>query len=438
MRTLAAQLELLSCGEASSVELVERAISSAQDVRHAGAWELVDEDGARSAAVAADRARARGDTSPLLGVPLGVKDVIDVGGLPTRAGSASWSRSPTRDAAAVAKLREAGAVVLGKTHTVEWAYGIDGLNPHRPPCLNPRAPDRLPGGSSSGSAAAVAAGTVTAALGTDTSGSVRVPAAFCGVVGLRPTFGAISTEGVVPLAPSYDVVGPIAASVADVAIMFAALAGRALAPGDPTRFQPPRIGVVEALLELGVSDPHVAAALHSLEESLRRRGAKVERIVIPGLQNALGVHRAIQLREAADVHAELGTDPGTMAPSIRERLASGAVLDPAAVVDARRERARISASLDAALVDRDALLAPAVTVLPPLRDDPSPSLRDTLLSATVPFTQHLGPALVLPAAPPTSACIGVQLVGRRGDDAALLQLAMGWVEGAWAGEPVTD
>src|SRR4029077_10042410 len=129
--------------EVSAAELAEQALASATQNAHLGAWELVDADGVRAAARAADRRRRDGDEAPLLGVPVGVKDMIDVAGLPTRAGSAAWSLSPSRDAGAVAALRAAGAVVVGKTFTVEWAYGIDGLNPHRPPCLNPRAHDRL-------------------------------------------------------------------------------------------------------------------------------------------------------------------------------------------------------------------------------------------------------------------------------------------------------
>jgi aspartyl-tRNA(Asn)/glutamyl-tRNA(Gln) amidotransferase subunit A len=446
MTTIADQLGLMRRGEVSAAELAEQALASAERNAHLGAWELVDADGLRAAARTADRRRRDGDDAPLLGVPVAVKDIIDVAGLPTRAGSAAWSRSPSRDARAVAALRAAGAAVMGKTFTVEWAYGIDGLNPHRPPCLNPRAHDRLPGGSSSGSAAVLAAGTVAGALGTDTSGSVRVPAAFCGVVGLRPTFGAVATDGVVPLAPSYDVVGPMATTVADVALMLAVLTGRGDEVAAPWRGAPPRIGVVESLLEPAVCDPGIAATVRAFVERLEHRGARVEAVAIPGLERAVALHRTIQLREAADVHGALGTDPASVATPVRERLAAGAALDAATVAEARRERARLAIAIDAALGTRDALLAPGATMPPPLRSvadqavaaagaaaaisGTSVPLRDALQAAPVPFTQHGGPAVVLPAGTADGLPVGVQLVGGRGRDRSLLALAAAYVEEA--------
>ncbi|MCW3049082.1 MAG: Amidase, partial [Solirubrobacterales bacterium] len=337
--TIAEQLGRMRRGEVSAVELAEQALAAAAEHAHLGAWELVDADGVRAAAQAADRRRRDGDDAPLLGVPVAVKDVIDVAGLPTRAGSAVWSRSPSRDASAVAALRAAGAAVVGKTFTVEWAYGIDGLNPHRPPCLNPRAPDRLAGGSSSGSAAVLSAGMVAAALGTDTSGSVRVPAAFCGVVGLRPTFGVVPTDGVVPLAPSYDVVGPMATNVRDVALLLAVLTGRGDGGLEPWNGAPPRIGIVESLLAPAVCDPGIAATVRALVERIEERGVRVDSVAIPGLERAMTLHRTIQMREAADVHGALGTDPASVAVPVRERLAAGAALGAATVAEARRERA---------------------------------------------------------------------------------------------------
>jgi aspartyl-tRNA(Asn)/glutamyl-tRNA(Gln) amidotransferase subunit A len=445
MIDLSTQLDLMRRGETSAAELAEHAIGSAGRDAERGAWELVDAAGARAAARMADRRRRDGVQAPLLGVPIAVKDVIDVAGLPTRAGSAAWSRLPSRDAGSVAALRAAGAVVVGKTFTIEWAYGIDGLNPHRPPCLNPCAPDRLPGGSSSGSAAVVAHGSVAAALATDTSGSVRVPAAFCGVMGLRPTFGTVPIDGVVPLAPSYDVVGPMATTIADLALLHAVLTGRRDVSPAPWRGAPPRVGVVGALLDPPLCDPGVSETLHALLGQMERRGVHVELVVIPQLERALALHRTIQMREAADVHHALGTDLATVAPPVRERLLAGAALAAATVATARRARTEVASAIDAALVTHDALLAPAVTVPPPLRSaaDPAPAsgviapglppapLRDTLLAAPVPFTQHGGPAVVLPAGTTVGGLpVGVQLVGARGGDARLLALAAAFVEAA--------
>jgi Asp-tRNA(Asn)/Glu-tRNA(Gln) amidotransferase A subunit family amidase len=436
MLDVSTQLDLLRRGETSAAELTEHAIASAGRDAERGAWELVDAAGARAAAEAADRRRRAGEQAPLLGIPIAVKDVIDVAGLPTRAGSAAWSRLPSRDAGSVAALRAAGAVVVGKTFTVEYAYGIEGLNPHRPPCLNPRAPDRLPGGSSSGSAAVVARGSVAAALGTDTSGSLRVPAAFCGVMGLRPTFATVPIDGVVPLSPSYDVVGPMATTVADLALLHAVLTGRRDVAPAPWRGAPPRVGVVGALLDPALCDPAVCESLQALLTQMERRGARVEMVVIPELERALAVHRTIQMREAADVHHALGTDLSTVAPPVRERLLAGAALDAATVAAARAARGVIASAIDAALTTHDALLAPAAMVPPPLRDagvagaggSPVP-LRDALLAAPVPFTQHGGPALALPAETTADGLpVGVQLVGPRGGDSRLLALAAAYVE----------
>ena len=171
--------------------------------------------------------RRAASAGALLGAPVAVKDIIDAAGFPTTGGGDGWVRMPETDATVVARVRAAGGVVLGKTATNEFAFGIDGTNPHHPPCRHPRDPARLPGGSSSGSTVAVATGQAAVGLGSDTSGSLRVPAALCGVLALRPTPGRVPRDGVLPLAPIYDVVGPIAATHADLARIFAVLAGRA-------------------------------------------------------------------------------------------------------------------------------------------------------------------------------------------------------------------
>ncbi len=199
------------------------------DVR---AFTTVTADRARAAARAAARRLADGDQSPLLGVPLAVKDLIDVRGVPTTAGSRVLDGNVApRDAPAWARLRRAGAVLLGKANTHEFAYGGT-----TDPTRNPWALDRIVGGSSGGPGAAVAAGLCAAALGTDTAGSVRIPASLCGVYGFKPTNGAISTAGVIPLAPTLDVVGPLARTVEDIELLFGALARASM----PTRPAPPR------------------------------------------------------------------------------------------------------------------------------------------------------------------------------------------------------
>jgi aspartyl-tRNA(Asn)/glutamyl-tRNA(Gln) amidotransferase subunit A len=256
-------------------------------------------------------------------------------------------------------------------------------------------------------------------------------------MGLRPTFGTVPVDGVVPLSPSYDVVGPMATTIADLALLHAVLTGRGDVAPATWRGGPPRVGVVDALLDPSLCDPAISETLRALLARMERRGACVETVAIPQLERALAVHRTIQMREAADVHHALGTDLATVAPPVRERLLAGAALDAATVAAARRARTELAAAIDAALATRDALVAPAANLAPPLRsaadpataDSPPVALRDRLLAAPVPFTQHGGPALVLPAGATADGLpVGVQLVGSRGGDTRLLALAAAYVE----------
>src|SRR4051794_880418 len=249
--------------ELSPVELLDAVldrIRARNDELHA--YLLVDEERARAAARAAEAAAADADPRLLLGIPICVKDVIDVAGLPTTAGAAGWRREPADDAPAVARLRAAGAVIVGKGNTNEFAYGIDGRNPHWGDVVNPLDPARLPGGSSAGPAVAVAPGVGLPGVGTGPTGWVRVPAALCGLTALRPTLGAVPVQGVVPLAWSYDVVGPIVRSVPDAALLWSVLSGDPVA-GDARL---PRVGVLDQLFDGAV--PAVAAGVRAVAEGL--------------------------------------------------------------------------------------------------------------------------------------------------------------------------
>ena len=236
----------------------------------------VDLEGARAEAAEVEALEAAGARpGPLAGMPVCVKDIVDVAGMPTTAGGADWVRHPEEDATVVARLRDAGAVVVGKGNTNEFACGIDGRNPHKGDCRNPWDPARLTGGSSSGPAAAVAAGMADGAIGSDTSGSIRVPAALCGVVGIRPTRGLVPAEGVVPLAWSLDAVGPLARDVASAALLLDVLAGRPPAPAPRPEVAGLRLGVATSLMAL--ADAPVADALggrHRGPPRGRRRGRR--------------------------------------------------------------------------------------------------------------------------------------------------------------------
>jgi Asp-tRNA(Asn)/Glu-tRNA(Gln) amidotransferase A subunit family amidase len=428
-------LAALRARELSARELIEATIERVNGST-LGAVELLDEAGARAQAERADAAIAAGENAALCGLPVLVKDVIDVAGLPTRGGTARWRRLAERDADSVAALRAAGAIVLGKGHTNELAFGIDGRNPHRPPCQNPHDRSRLPGGSSSGPAVAVAAGLVTGGLGTDTSGSIRVPAALCGAAGLRPTFGRISRRGALALAPSYDVVGPLARTVADLRLLFGALlVGAAPREGQQAGEGTPalqRVVLLENLLDANLCEAGVAAAVRDAARTLADDGVQVESIAIAELDDALAVHRDVQVPEAADsVHA-LGVPEDELGPEVRERVRSAGEIGAERHLKALGDRARIAAAIERALPPGSALLAPGCAIPAPLRDADQWALgsgrvrplRDALLACSVPLTQAPGPVLSVPLGLLDGLPVGAQLLAGPGCDERLLELGV--------------
>jgi Asp-tRNA(Asn)/Glu-tRNA(Gln) amidotransferase A subunit family amidase len=429
----------------TAVELVEATIARIE-ASTLGAFEMLDAPGAREQAAHADAAIGRSEAGALAGLPIVVKDVIDVAELPTRGGTSHWQRLPQRDADCVAALRAAGAIVLGKAHTNELAFGIDGRNPHRPPCCNPHDPARLPGGSSSGPAVVVAAGLAIAGLGTDTSGSIRVPAALCGVAGLRPTHGRLSVRGALPLAPSYDVVGPLARSVADLQLLFAALIehgaaggssprpGRALSRRGETEAgragSIDRVLVLERMLDPDVCEQALAAAVQRAAGALADDGLRVDAVAIAELDGALAVHRDVQLPQAAASVDALGVAEDELGPEVRERVRSAREIGPERHARALRDRARIAAAIDRATPPGTALLAPGCAIPAPPRDAQQwrfgggrvSSLRDALLACTVPLTQAPGPVLSVPLGLAGRLPAGVQLLAQPGADESLLEL----------------
>ncbi len=271
-------------GEASASTIVAAAIDRAEQSQPViNAFIAIDHDGAMERAAMIDRRVEEGeDPGPLAGVPVGLKDLIDQEGLPTTKGAAFDPIIPDRSASVVHRLEDAGAVIIGRTGLEEFAYGFTSENEHFGPVRNPWDTELSPGGSSGGSAAAVAAGIVPMAVGTDTGGSVRVPAALCGVMGLKVTHGRIPLDGVYPLAPSLDTVGPLATSVADLDVSYRVMAGdenAAAARSLPSL----RIAVVEQWLRGPLSE-EVATAFGAFLEHVEKSGAAVERIDDPSLE----------------------------------------------------------------------------------------------------------------------------------------------------------
>ena len=383
--------------------------------------------------IAAERWRG-----PLHGVPVVVKDLIDVAGAPTEAGSQILAGSiAAANAAVIAGLRDAGAIILGKANTHEFAYGA-----LTPPTRNPWDTDRMPGGSSGGSAAAVATGEAFAALGTDTAGSVREPAALCGTVGLKPTYGRVSCRGVVPLAWSLDTVGPMARTVEDCAHLFNALSQTAARgptpPADALRDpgvtvpDPKNLRVAVASELMQPLETAVAETLEELLRALEASGAAVEPVSIGDPDELTATLFVILLAESASYHRRwLETCPELYGDDVLAYLEMAADLTAVDYVDAQRLRVVQRNRIDEILARADVLLAPSQQVVAPHVDTdtvvfPSGETapRDlTLVRPLVPFSLTGHPALTVPLRLAEQRLpVGVQLVGAAFDDEKLFDL----------------
>lgn len=420
--------EAIRAGRLSATELTQAVLARAEELNgRLNAYLRIDAEGALAQAEVSDRAR---DRRPLAGIPLCIKDLIDVAGVPTTAGAAGWQRLPDRDAEAVRRLRDAGAVIVGKGHTNEFAYGIDGRNPHWGNCANPHDPTRISGGSSSGPAVATAAGMALAGLGTDTSGSLRVPASFCGLVGVRPTLGLVPGDGVVPLAWSYDTVGPLARTAADAGALLQVLTGG----GEPARHgEKPvaevRLGLAEQLLD--ATEPYVADGVMRAARHLERLGARLSPVRFALLSRARAIHLVIQHAEAASAHAPwFEAQRPNYAEPVRVRLEAGRLLPASAYLAAQRARRLLAAEVAEKLRGLDALLAPCTPVVAPAQDAEAVmirgerhELRAALINCMLLPSQVGWPVVSAPIAEHQGLPFGMQIIGRRHSEPVLLALA---------------
>jgi aspartyl-tRNA(Asn)/glutamyl-tRNA(Gln) amidotransferase subunit A len=430
----------------SPIELVE-AILARIDRRNdeLRAYLHVDADAALAAARGAERELRAGTARPLTGIPICVKDVIDAAGLATTAGASGWSRRPTVDAPAVARLRDAGAIVVGKGNTNEFAFGIDGQNPHWGSCRNPHDESRISGGSSAGPACATAAGLALAGVGTDTSGSLRVPASLCGLVAIRPTHGLVPIAGVLPLAWSYDTVGPLARTVADVRLLLETMVGPSGRGGGGEGDRVPRgrrLGLLTQFLG-AACDPGIADATRAAAELLESLGAEVRPIELPRLERVDAIHKLIQFSEAAAVHRPwIDEQRLRYEPAVRDRLEAGAAIPAEDYLLAQRARRLVAEETARAMEGVDALLGPATPIpAPPLGAEtvdvdgrPAP-LRPTLLAFTEPLSQFGTPVVAVPLGERDGLPFGLQLMGRPGSEAFLLDLAAAYRRASGATEP---
>ena len=348
---------------------------------------------------------------PARGTAVAIKDLLDTAGLVTTYGSALFAgHVPTKSAAAVARLEQAGYAVAGKTNLHEFAYGISSQNPHFGTVPNPRHPGRLAGGSSGGSAAAVAAGEVELALGTDSGGSIRIPAAWCGVVGFKPTWGLVPEDGSFPLAPSYDHVGPIASTVAGCAELMHALA--------------PELEAVEleSLGELRVGFAwleHADPLVRTRVEGALARFPHPQPVDMP--LNDPAEYRLF-MREVADVHRGLFPERADeYGENVRGKIERCLQVTDDQVEAAGRLRAEYRDRCDETVQDIDLLVAPTIPFVAPPADVDELTIRERGISLTFPFDSLGWPALALPCGPAEDGLpASVQLVGRPGADSLVL------------------
>jgi aspartyl-tRNA(Asn)/glutamyl-tRNA(Gln) amidotransferase subunit A len=423
----------------SSLELTEHCLKRiADDNRRLNAFILVTADQARADARRADAELASGhDRGPLHGVPISVKDLIDVAGTPTTAASrVRDGHRAARDAEVIAHLRRAGAVIVGKTNLHEFAFGTTTEESAFGAAANPRDVTRSPGGSSGGSAISVVAGMALASIGTDTGGSVRIPAAACGCAGLKPTFGEVSVDGVVPLSGTCDHVGPLTRSAADASLVYRVCAG-ALSPIEITRtssLSGVRVGVLRDYF-CDPLDDGVRAQFEASLDRLRTKGAQIDDdVAIRHAPEIAAVYLTIVFSDAAAYHAStLESMPDRYTPPVRTRLEVGRYILAEDFSRALRGRAVLRREVDDALVGRDALVLPTLPIPAPVMGAQTVDVgshkeptRSVMLRNTQLFNMTGHPAISLPCGvTPSGMPCGLQLVGRRRETAALVQLAIG-------------
>jgi len=388
-----------------------------------------------------------GGNSLLLGIPIALKDNIWTRGIQTTAGSKILGDFvPNEDATVARKLARAGAILLGKTNLNEFAYGITGANAHYGPVHNPWALDRISGGSSAGSAVAIAAGLCVASVGTDTGGSIRVPSGLCGTVGLKPTFGRVSVFGAVPLSPSLDHVGPMAHSVADVAILLRLLAGRD--PLDPTSSPKSSEDYYGTLrkparkLRLGRPcehyweklDPEVRRETEAALSDMQENGAAIREVSLPHLEASLDAATTVSLAEALHVHETAGFFPARAkdySEEVRQRIESGERVTAIQFLAALDVRKRLLAEFEVALRDVDVFVAPTVPAPAPLIGAESIGIageqvgvRPALVGWARPANFTGLPAISIPCGFTSDGLpVGLQLIGRSFDELTLLRIA---------------
>ena len=436
--TIAAARADLAAGRISPVELVEEALRRAREADHLGAFLVLrEEEAIREARSAAREDGAAGRS--LGGIPLSVKDIVDVAGMTTTSGS-KFPHEAIRSAPAWQALAEAGAILLGKNNLQEFAFGVTGDNPTFGRTRNPHDPARIPGGSSSGSAVAAATGIGYGSVGSDTGGSIRIPASLTGVFGLKPSYGIVSRAGVTPLSWSLDHVGPIARSAGDIASLFEVLSGGPCHEPAPARADSrPLAGVLVGVpLDFFYTDLTRASRQAAEDVVAAFVGLGAERIEarIPEVETSGVCRNVLAFAEAAAVHRErLARRPDDFSEDVRRLLDIGGVLSAADLITALRSR-RLVAEAFARLFDAvDVLVVPTTPAGAPRAGEPldtGEDIRPGLIRLVGPFNFTGLPALQVPAGFDASGMpLGAQLVAGPGRDRTAIRLAA-WLEASGA------
>jgi aspartyl-tRNA(Asn)/glutamyl-tRNA(Gln) amidotransferase subunit A len=373
----------------------------------------------------------------LYGIPIAIKDLYDTAGIPTTAGSLFFKdRVPSEDAAAVQRLKAAGGIVIGKTNTHEIALGVTGVNPHFGPCRNPWDTSRMSGGSSSGSAAAVASGMCLGALGTDTGGSIRIPASLCGVVGLKPTYGRVSLRGVLPLSWNLDHAGPLARTVKDAAVLLQVIAG--YDPLDPSSADVPMDDYLSGL-ENGVEgrrvalavgkyfedvDGEVGKAVRQVVDAFKELGATVAEVDLSFLREAAVANGQMVIADAAAFHRDrLSSQPERFGADVRQRLETGRAVSSTDYILHRRTQTEMRRRMERFFKDYDILLTPTTPVTAPLIEGANAVEQARKLTRfTAPFNLTGLPALSVPCGFNSDGLpIGLQVISRPWKESLVLR-----------------
>jgi aspartyl-tRNA(Asn)/glutamyl-tRNA(Gln) amidotransferase subunit A len=435
---------LLRSGKLSCVELIQQAVADIKTRDVFRSLITLTEENALSDAAERDKELAAGiDRGPLHGIPTAYKDIFYTRGVRTTGGSLIFRDFvPEFDATAVQKLKSAGAISIGKTNLHELAYGITSRNPHYGHVLNPRDPDRIPGGSSGGSAALVAAGFLPFCLGTDTGGSIRIPASYCGITGLKPTYGRVSRHGVLPLAFSLDHVGPLGSCVEDCALAMNVIAGpdpldASCAPFPPPDFNLPplpdfkgvRIGIPKTFY-FDCVDNEVAAAVKKSISEMERRGASLFEVLLPDMHEANAAARVVQLSEVSSLYARY-TDSTLFGSDVWALIQQGKMIAAHEYINAQRIRTLFRRDFNALWQKIDILAGPTTPVAAPRIDEATVQIgsqqENTRMASTrlVRAVNFLGdPALSMPCGKTrTGLPIGLQLIGGTFTEPVLLRIA---------------